>query len=398
MNEIVSISSQRKTHDDKEEKQFIFLSIVTPIVDPKIEKIAKAIQRTGAYVSWVFNEYITPNLEQWKKERGKYMLPWYQSHCIVKNPESSKSIFSLIFLSDRILFQFPKTLGLLGEGSYKKVVVSIDVEQKEVYASAGLIPPNPREVSFLRALSNQGCCVKLFESMTYFNCGKSKHEFEGKLKQRLVLEYLPYTLHKVLYKEGYPRPTPAQKKTIFDGLVRGVATLHKMKFLHRDIKPGNVLLDEEMNPKLTDLGSMCEIGEKLYRGNHMTTCWFASYEYAEAVISKSELELIKANSYPLDAFSLGITLAELLGIDVNDCPWRMEGEKETFAILKNPETPLWPTLSEEDPENSPQAYVCQLTRRNPSARLSVIELEKKLDRIDWDFASNAQDVADEKKS
>lgn len=44
---------------------------------------------------------------------------------------------------------------------------------------------------------------------------------------------------------------------IITGIVKGLLYLHEeapSRIIHRDIKPSNILLDEKLNPKISDFG------------------------------------------------------------------------------------------------------------------------------------------------
>ncbi|CAL5206533.1 unnamed protein product [Lathyrus oleraceus] len=142
---------------------------------------------------------------------------------------------------------------------------------------------------------------------------------EGK-KSALIYEFMPNgSLDKYIFpKEGI---VPLSYEKIYEislGIARGIAYLHQgcdMQILHFDIKPHNILLDEDFVPKVSDFGLA-----KLYPVNDSIVPLTA----ARGTLGYMAPELFYKNiggvSYKADVYSFGMLLMEMAGKRKNSNP------------------------------------------------------------------------------
>jgi len=155
-------------------------------------------------------------------------------------------------------------------------------------------------------------------------------------------------------------------------IARALEAAHARNIVHRDVKPQNVLIDEEGSAKVTDFGIARSLDEEealTADGRVLGTTDYVSPEQAlgHAVTGQSDL------------YSLGIVLFEML---TGDVPYR--GENQVAVAMKHVREPL-PDVQVRRPEVSAalaavvdRATDKELSHRYPDAASMIADLEDAL--------------------
>jgi serine/threonine protein kinase len=137
-----------------------------------------------------------------------------------------------------------------------------------------------------------------------------------KTKRALIYEFMPNeSLDKFIYDKGSPIPNcHLDSKTMFQiavGIARGLEYLHRgcnTRILHFDIKPHNILLDEDLRPKISDFGlaKLCKTKESIVS---MTGMRGTAGYIAPEVFSRN----FGGVSHKSDVYSYGMLVLEMVG-------------------------------------------------------------------------------------
>ncbi|KAJ1441585.1 Serine/threonine-protein kinase, active site [Sesbania bispinosa] len=115
------------------------------------------------------------------------------------------------------------------------------------------------------------------------------------------------------------------RRSICVGIARGLSYLHgesKLKIVHRDIKATNVLLDKDLNPKISDFG-LAKLKEEGY--THITTRVAGTYGYMAP-----EYAMHGYLTEKVDVYSFGVVALEVVSGKSNTMNWPKE---ECFSLV-----------------------------------------------------------------
>jgi len=216
---------------------------------------------------------------------------------------------------------------VLGKGSYAKVrealdtrtfnVVAIKIAKKNIKKLPGSSEASlKQEISIIEKLNHKNV-VKYYESF-------SKEEKE---KIYIVIEYVEGgTLQDLINKSPTSRLPLKQAQRYFKDLILGLQYLHSQGIVHRDIKPGNLLLTTDGVLKITDFGSAERI-ESFEDPNYSAKAPGAPAFQPPEIASGEETFSGVAG----DVWAAGVTLFYIV---TGKYPFEVEG-KTAYTIFNN---------------------------------------------------------------
>lgn len=281
-------------------------------------------------------------------------------------------------------------LTLIDGGGFSSVYKAQELSSKRTFAIKILNPntksPDPNVSSYreIQALSvaDHPNIVKLHEVV------------HSSFTVSLVMEYIPHNISRVLEKKALSEPLA---KGFMIQLFRGLAHLHSLGIIHRDIKPQNLLVTKSGVLKICDLG-ICRLLPDRYsqavkssEDNHAWTLQVGTHFYRAPELLYGD----RTYGESVDMWAAGCVMAELLN---GEPLFPGTGDIELLSLITNflgsPSEKNWPGLTsladygkigfkEKEavdlnsafPSWSPAAIdlISKLIVYNPAARISARE-------------------------
>ncbi|XP_031131655.1 G-type lectin S-receptor-like serine/threonine-protein kinase At1g11280 [Ipomoea triloba] len=156
----------------------------------------------------------------------------------------------------------------------------------------------------------------------------------------------------------------AKRLNIIQGIARGLVYLHRdscLRIIHRDLKASNILLDEDMNPKISDFGlaRSFRVTEELANTHRVVgTFGYMSPEYVMRGLFSEKS----------DVYSFGVLLLEVVSGRRN-C--EIHNNEENFSLL-NHAWQLWIESREVDLIDESISNSCSFTESLRCIRIGLL--------------------------
>jgi len=202
----------------------------------------------------------------------------------------------------------------LGQGGMSKVYGGTDTNTGRNVAVKVLLPALRRKEESLEEFRAES---ELLVSLEHENIVKGYYLFEHDGLVYLVMEVVEGRSVQGHLDAGGRFEEDAALYLILQ-TARALTHLHERGFVHRDVKPGNILIDDANTVKLCDLGLAIEAGS----GAADVTAGTAQYIAPEQARAEEGLDVRS------DIYALGVTLYQLV---IGKLPFEGETNHETMA-------------------------------------------------------------------
>ena len=269
----------------------------------------------------------------------------YNSSYWIKQEKLGSGSFGVVWL---YAFRF---------NDFKTAVKQVEVDPKDKNAKRA-VKMLEREISLYTKLADHDRIVKYYGSVM----NETEHVFA------ICLEYMDRgSLHSFLHSKG---PLDIGKTKLYTRyILEGITYLHSNQIIHRDIKCQNILLKSKDNVKLADFGTSKELQTMSITHGAKTAAIGTIHWMAPEVYMEDENCQPLPYSYPIDIWSLGCTVVEML---TQWPPWYPRGQAGVTCLVSQKKYPVYKLP--EEANNEAEEFLKQCFDYCPASRSSAADL------------------------
>ena len=235
----------------------------------------------------------------------------------------------------------------IGRGGCGVVYEAKEIKTGQLYAAKTIIFNDTdemanREISIMFSVNNPTIVKSL---------GYSNKDFHGDENFTIIMQLAPNGSLSSVLKKAQKNVIPKKfnnttRQIILIGIARGMKYLHDRNIIHRDLKCGNVLLDKDFHPLITDFGY-----SKYFEYGHSKSqsIYIGTVQYMAPEVIKGEPYGRKA-----DVYSFGILMYEVV-TNLEPYPELTKKELKIFQfqtlVSKNKLRPKFTTPVKEELRN-----------------------------------------------
>jgi serine/threonine-protein kinase len=155
------------------------------------------------------------------------------------------------------IFDFD-VIDFIGEGAASLIYAVSDRKTKQLYALKHVVRKTDKDIRFIEQLENE---AEVGKKVVHENL---RRIFDMKQNRSLLLKVNEAVLLMELFdgvplEQSLPRQLPALMQ-VFIETAKGIEALHKLGYVHCDLKPSNILINSTGKIKVIDLGQACPVG------------------------------------------------------------------------------------------------------------------------------------------
>lgn len=152
-----------------------------------------------------------------------------------------------------------RVIAELGRGAASIIYLVHDLKTKHVWALKHVVKEGPKDQRFLDQAEQEYSVASKLNHPKVRKIEKMIRKKEGLLsgvsELYMVMEHVDGASC-----EREPPKTFEDAAYIFEQVAEGMAYMHRQGFVHADMKPNNIVVDEKLNAHIIDLGQSCKTG------------------------------------------------------------------------------------------------------------------------------------------